>query len=113
MRGFEQGSLGQHDSVNANLALGGTRKLTLNAEFMVPFPGAGNDRTLRLFTFLDAGNVWAEGQSMDLNTLRASTGIGISWISPLGPLRLAYAQPIRKFTGDRTQKLQFQIGTSF
>ena len=50
---------------------------------------------------------------MDLNTLRASTGIGISWISPLGPLRLAYAQPIRKFTGDRTQKLQFQIGTSF
>ena len=113
VRGFEQGSLGQHDSVNANLALGGTRKLTLNAEFMVPFPGAGNDRTLRLFTFLDAGNVWAEGQSMDLNTLRASTGIGISWISPLGPLRLAYAQPIRKFTGDRTQKLQFQIGTSF
>jgi outer membrane protein insertion porin family len=113
VRGFEQSSLGQHDTVNTNLALGGTRKLTLNAEFMVPFPGAGNDRTLRLFTFLDAGNVWAEGQSVDLNTLRASTGIGISWISPLGPLRLAYAQPIRKFTGDRTQKLQFQIGTSF
>ena len=113
VRGFEQGSLGNHDVNNPNLALGGTRKLTLNAEFMVPFPGAGNDRTLRLFTFLDAGNVWAEGESMDLNTLRASTGIGISWISPLGPLRLAYAQPIRKFTGDRTQKLQFQIGTSF
>ena len=99
--------------MNPNLALGGTRKLTLNAEFMVPFPGAGNDRTLRLFTFLDAGNVWEEGQSMDLSTLRASTGIGISWISPLGPLRLAYAQPIRKETGDRIQKLQFQIGTSF
>ena len=113
VRGFEQGTLGPHDIVNPNLAMGGTRKLTLNAEFMVPFPGAGNDRTLRLFTFLDAGNVWAEGQSMDLSTLRASTGIGISWISPLGPLRLAYAQPIRKFTGDRTQKLQFQIGTSF
>jgi len=113
VRGFEQGSLGRHDTVNTNLALGGTRKLTLNAEFMVPFPGAGNDRTLRLFTFLDAGNVWAEGESMDLGTLRASTGIGISWISPLGPLRLAYAQPIRKETGDRIQKLQFQIGTSF
>lgn len=113
VRGFEQGSLGRRDSVNTNLALGGTRKLTLNGEFMVPFPGAGNDRTLRLFTFLDVGNVWAEGESMELNSLRASTGIGISWISPLGPLRLAYAQPIRKQTGDRIQKLQFQIGTSF
>ena len=113
VRGFEQGSLGRRDSVNTNLALGGTRKLTLNGEFMVPFPGAGNDRTLRLFGFVDVGNVWAEGESMDLGTLRASTGIGISWISPLGPLRLAYAQPIRKETGDRIQKLQFQIGTSF
>ena len=113
VRGFEQGSLGRRDSVNTNLALGGTRKLTLNGEFMVPFPGAGNDRTLRLFTFVDVGNVWAEGESMELNSLRASTGIGISWISPLGPLRLAYAQPIRKETGDRIQKLQFQIGTSF
>lgn len=113
VRGFEQGSLGKHDATYQNLALGGTRKMTLNAEFMVPFPGAGNDRTLRLFTFLDVGNVWAEGESMELNSLRASTGIGISWISPLGPLRLAYAQPIRKETGDRIQKLQFQIGTSF
>ncbi|QXZ08280.1 outer membrane protein assembly factor BamA [Comamonas sp. Y33R10-2] len=113
VRGFEQGSLGRRDSVNTNLALGGTRKLTLNGEFMVPFPGAGNDRTLRLFTFVDVGNVWAEGESMELNSLRASTGIGISWISPLGPLRLAYAQPIRKQTNDRIQKLQFQIGTSF
>ncbi|GGH56083.1 outer membrane protein assembly factor BamA [Comamonas phosphati] len=113
VRGFEQSSLGKHDTVNTNLALGGTRKMTLNAEFMVPFPGAGNDRTLRLFTFLDVGNVWAEGESMELSSLRASTGIGISWISPLGPLRLAYAQPIRKETGDRIQKLQFQIGTSF
>ena len=113
VRGFEQGSLGRRDTVNTNLALGGTRKLTLNGEFMVPFPGAGNDRTLRLFGFVDVGNVWAEGESMELSSLRASTGIGISWISPLGPLRLAYAQPIRKETGDRIQKLQFQIGTSF
>jgi outer membrane protein insertion porin family len=39
--------------------------------------------------------------------------VGVSWISPLGPLRLAIANPIRKFAGDRIQKLQFQIGTSF
>ncbi len=48
-----------------------------------------------------------------LARMRASVGLGLSWISPLGPLRLAYAHPVRKFAGDRIQKLQFQIGTSF
>jgi len=45
--------------------------------------------------------------------LRASTGVGLSWISPVGPLRIAFAQPLRKFAGDKIQKMQFQIGTSF
>ena len=45
--------------------------------------------------------------------MRASAGRGLSWISPLGPLRIAYAQPVRKQAGDKIQKLQFQIGTSF
>jgi outer membrane protein insertion porin family len=40
-------------------------------------------------------------------------GAGLSWLSPIGPLRLAFAHPVRKFAGDRIQKLQFQIGTSF
>jgi outer membrane protein insertion porin family len=40
-------------------------------------------------------------------------GVGISWISPIGPLRLAFAQPIRTFEGDRIQSIQFQIGTTF
>ena len=43
----------------------------------------------------------------------ASVGVGLSWISPIGPLRFAYANPVRKFAGDRIQKFQFQIGTSF
>jgi outer membrane protein insertion porin family len=45
--------------------------------------------------------------------MRASVGAGLSWLSPIGPLRFALAQPIRKFAGDRIQRLQFQIGTSF
>jgi len=40
-------------------------------------------------------------------------GIGISWISPLGQLRLAIANPLSKKPEDRIQRLQFQIGTSF
>jgi outer membrane protein insertion porin family len=111
VRGFEQGSLGPRDS--SDLAIGGPKKLTLNAEVIAPFPGAGNDRTLRLYGFVDAGNVFGETDQYRLNDLRVSTGIGISWISPVGPLRIAIATPLRKKPGDRIERLQFQIGTSF
>ncbi|MDB5929614.1 MAG: surface antigen [Polaromonas sp.] len=112
VRGFEQGSLGPRDSLGSD-AIGGPKKLTLNAELIAPFPGAGNDRTLRIYTFLDAGNVFGEKEKYSLTELRASTGLGISWISPVGPLRIAYALPLRKKEGDKIERLQFQIGTSF
>lgn len=111
VRGFDQGTLGPRDVTGS--VLGGPKKLTLNAELIAPFPGAGNDRTLRIFGFVDAGNVYGEKENWELSEMRVSTGLGLSWISPLGPLRLAFAQPVRKFAGDRIQKLQFQIGTSF
>ncbi len=111
VRGFEQGSLGPRDA--SDLATGGPKKLTLNAEVIAPFPGAGNDRTLRLYGFVDAGNVFGEKEGYRVNDLRASTGLGISWISPVGPLRIAYALPLRKQPGDKIERLQFQIGTSF
>ncbi len=111
VRGFDQGTLGPRDVIGSSL--GGPKKVTLNAEFMAPLPGAGNDRTLRVFTFVDVGNVFGDNETVDFSQMRASAGLGLSWISPLGPLRLAYAQPVRKFAGDKIQKLQFQIGTSF
>lgn len=111
VRGFQQGSLGSRDV--SGIAIGGPKKITLNGELVAPFPGAGNDRTLRMYGFLDAGNVYGEKQSYKLNDMRLSTGLGISWISPVGPLRIAYAIPLRKMSGDRIERLQFQIGTSF
>ncbi len=111
VRGFDQGTLGPRDVTGASL--GGPKKVTLNAELITPFPGAGNDRTLRMFTFVDVGNVYGDEEKVRFGEMRASVGLGLSWISPLGPLRLAYAHPVRKFAGDRIQKLQFQIGTSF
>ncbi len=111
VRGFDQGTLGPRDVTGASL--GGPKKVTLNAELIAPFPGAGNDRTLRMFTFVDVGNVYGDSEKMAFSDMRASAGVGLSWISPLGPLRIAFAQPVRKFAGDRIQKLQFQIGTSF
>ena len=111
VRGFEQGTLGPRDVTGASL--GGAKKITLNAELITPFPGAGNDRTLRMFGFFDVGNVYGESQKFDFGELRASAGVGVSWLSPLGPLRLAFAQPLRKRPEDKIQRLQFQIGTSF
>ena len=112
VRGFEQGSLGPRD-LTTLASLGGAKKFNANFELLTPFPGAGNDRTLRMFAFFDVGNVYAESQPIRLNELRTSTGVGISWVSPVGPLRLALAKPLRKFTGDKIQTIQFQIGTSF
>ena len=111
VRGFDQGSLGQVDVTGAYI--GGTRKLLLNSELYLPVPGAGNDRTFRIFGYADAGNVWGESEKVKLSSLRASAGIGLSWVSPVGPLKISYGTPLRKEPGDRIQRLQFQIGNAF
>jgi len=117
VRGFDQGTLGGRstlvDDASRTVYIGGSKMAVLNTELLAPFPGAGNDRTLRMFGFFDIGNVYTEDQKLDLGDLRASVGVGLSWISPIGPLRLAFAKPIRKKAGDKMQSIQFQIGTSF
>ncbi|MDB5752322.1 MAG: omp85 [Ramlibacter sp.] len=111
VRGFDQGTLGPRDITGSSI--GGPRKITLNTEVIAPFPGAGNDRTLRMFGFVDIGNVFGENEQVNFGDMRASVGVGLSWLSPIGPLRIAAAQPVRKQAGDRIQRFQFQIGTSF
>ena len=112
VRGFEQGSLGPTDDTTGD-ATGGPKKITLNAELITPFPGAGNDRTLRMFGFVDAGNVFGEDNPYRVSDLKVSVGFGLSWISPVGPLRLGVGFPVNKSTDDKMQRLQFQIGSSF
>jgi len=112
VRGFQQSTLGPSDSTNS-LYLGGPKKIVLNAELMAPFPGAGNDRTLRLFAFTDVGRAFGENEKIKLGELRSSIGVGLSWISPMGPLRFSYALPMKRQVADKIQRLQFQIGTSF
>jgi outer membrane protein insertion porin family len=137
VRGYEAGSLGPRD-LDGN-PLGGNRRLNFSFEALVPLPGA--DRSLRALAFFDGGQVWGqnvfcpdgsppvivgtvgfcsstgnliyENQKIDLGDLRYSVGIGIAWISPLGPLKLSYAYPINRQPEDRIQRFQFQIGTGF
>jgi outer membrane protein insertion porin family len=113
VRGYEPGSLGPRD-VTTGDPIGGSRMLVGNIETTFPLPGTGYDRTLRVFAFVDGGNVWGnEGNSVGANGLRYSYGVGLEWISPIGPLKLDYALPIVRHAGDQYQKFQFQIGTSF
>ncbi|MEJ7137138.1 outer membrane protein assembly factor BamA [Amphibiibacter pelophylacis] len=111
VRAFDQGSLGRVDPTG--VYLGGTRSANVNAELYVPVPGTGRDRTLRFFGFMDAGNVWGADEPITTATVRASAGVGLSWLSPVGPLSLSYGRPLRSLQGDRIQKFQFQIGTAF
>ncbi|MCL4184583.1 MAG: outer membrane protein assembly factor BamA [Burkholderiaceae bacterium] len=119
VRGYYPSSLGPRETETLSdgrtrlVPLGGQTRLVGSAEFIFPLPGTGNDRTIRSFVFADAGTVIGEGDSFSTDDLRYSTGIGLSWLSPIGPLKLSLAVPLRKREGDRTQRLQFQIGTGF
>jgi outer membrane protein insertion porin family len=113
VRGYEPSSLGPRDATTGD-PIGGSKLLVGNIELTFPLPGTGYDRTLRIFTFFDGGNVWGtEGSSTGANGLRYSYGTGLEWISPIGPLKLDFGLPLIKHAGDQYQKFQFQIGTSF
>jgi len=116
VRGYDNGSLGPRsiDAVTGNdFALGGTKRLLGNAELYIPIPGLKESKQFRLSAFLDAGNVFGTDASYDFGELRYSTGVGLSWISPFGPLKLVFAKPLNSKTGDDTQAIQFQLGQQF
>ncbi|MDY7578698.1 outer membrane protein assembly factor BamA [Herbaspirillum sp. RTI4] len=112
VRGYEPSSLGDKVDQYGN-SMGGASRVLMNAEFQFPFPGSGQDRTLRWFTFVDGGNVFADQAQIKLNGLRYGAGIGISWLSPIGPIKLSYGKPLNATSTDKVQNFQFQLGTGF
>ena len=116
VRGFENGSLGPKDfdpTTGLTFSVGGTKRLLGNAELFFPVPGLNDSKQFRLSAFVDAGNVYGADQSYNFGDLRYSTGLGISWFSPFGPLKLVFAKPLNEKTGDTTQTIQFQLGQQF
>lgn len=125
VRGYESSSLGPRDGDNTDGSrgdpTGGQASLNFSIELLMPLPGA--DRTLRWFTFLDGGYSWGktyytnglpkENMNISLSDLRYSVGIGVSWISPLGPLKFSLAAPFGDKKNDEIERFQFQIGTGF
>ena len=115
VRGYDNGSLGPKgvDSSGNDYSLGGTKRLLGNAELFLPVPGLKDSKQFRLSAFVDGGNVWGSDSSYNLGDLRYSTGLGISWLSPFGPLKLIYAKPLNSKSTDTTQSIQFQLGSQF
>jgi outer membrane protein insertion porin family len=111
VRGYKAYSLGKQD-VDGNV-LGGTRKIGGSVEVNFPMPGAQADKSLRLLTFIDAGQVYASDQKVSLGDLRYSAGVGLAWSSPFGPLKISFGQPLNAKKGfDRIERLQLTFGAS-
>lgn len=121
VRGFEDGAIGaqQFDrNTNSEYSIGGDRAYNINLELQAPFPGSKSDKTLRMFAFVDAGALYTSRSSTYIpnkldKKMRASAGVGIRWLSPMGPLTLSYGYPFKKQPKDRLQRFQFSMGASF
>ena len=111
IRGFATSSLGPKD--NNNRALGGDRRIVGSAELFFPLPQVKDDKSVRLSVFFDAGNVYGKGEKFDVGEFRYSTGLALTWFSPIGPLKLSYGIPIKRKPEDRLERFQFLLGTVF
>ncbi|HTE14805.1 MAG TPA: BamA/TamA family outer membrane protein, partial [Burkholderiales bacterium] len=121
IRGYKLNTVGPRDG---NLdPRGGTRKLLTNLEYLFPFPGLNNDRSVRMSAFFDAGAVidpsapavpgLSDNYSNFSNALRYSTGVAVAWVSPFGPLKFSIAAPLASKEGDKKQVFQFTFGGAF
>jgi outer membrane protein insertion porin family len=112
LRGFEQRGVGPVDSGDH---IGGNNLATLSLKSTFPNPIPENLRA-NTFLFLDMGNVWGADYSSlisDSSKLRASTGIALDLMSPIGPLSFTYSIPLSKASTDKEQNFLFNIGSSF
>lgn len=102
-------------------SIGGNVQIEGGLELIFPMPFLEDNSKVRTLAFLDAGNIFdtkikgpnGEDYSPDLGQLRYSVGIGLSWITPIGPLTFAIAQPLNTQDDDDTQVFQFSLGQGF
>ncbi len=116
LRGFESAGVGPRDT-STNDALGGNYfyRGSVEASFPVGLP---EELGIKGHTFTDFGSLWEPDDEIgaeiaDKTSLRASAGVGISWRSPLGPIRFDYALPYLDEDFDETENFRFSFGTQF
>ena len=111
LRGFESGKIGPKDGSDF---IGGNYVSSINATTTIPMI-LENAQNVDIVMFADAANIWGVDydSSLDKNGIRSSIGIGLDWLTPVGPLTFSLAQPITKEPTDIEETFRFNIGTSF
>ncbi len=116
LRGFESAGIGPRD-LNTDDSLGGNLFYRGMVELTMPTP-LPEDFGIKAHTFTDFGSLWDLDEAsipgiVDENTIRASAGVGISWRSPMGPVRADVSFPYAKEDYDQTETFRFSFGTRF
>lgn len=112
VRGYDPNSLGPRDI--SNYSLGGNKRVVGNIELLFPMPGMEKEKSVRLGAFLDGGAVYGPGgQVTGSDGMRYSTGVGLTWFAPIGPIRFSWARPLNKEPQDKIQNIQFTLGSMF
>jgi outer membrane protein insertion porin family len=113
VRGFAENTLGPQDSEGD--ALGANAKIVGQMELLFPAFGEEFKDTVRTGWFIDAGNVFdlEGGQNVEWDQIRVSTGLMLSWFSPIGALSFSLGYPLVEEEGDSHEKFQFRIGAGF
>ena len=111
LRGFETGKIGPKDG---NDYIGGNYLSIINATTTLPNI-LENVQGIDIVMFADAANIWGVDydSSLDEGGIRSSIGLGLDWLTPIGPLTFSFAQPITKESSDIEETFRFNIGTSF
>ena len=111
LRGFEAGKVGPKDGSDY---VGGNYISTINATSTVPNI-LENVQNVDVVMFADFGNIWGVDYNSSLETdeIRSSVGVGIDWLTQIGPLTFSFARPLTQADSDVTETFRFNLGTSF
>lgn len=107
MRGFSFGRAGPVTQDNS--LLGADREIIINNDFIFPI---SSEAKLNGVIFFDYGKGFGEGESLSFN-LRKAAGLELRWISPFGPLRVAYGINLDPREGERKGVFEFSVGSLF
>jgi outer membrane protein insertion porin family len=118
IRGFAYNGIGptENGGSGAGSHIGGKSYLHATAEAQFPLPALSRDLGFKGAVFADAATLFGHDSATAANTSmewRASAGFGLIWHSPFAPLRVDYAIPLVKETGDEEQRFNFSVSTAF
>ena len=111
IRGYANNSLGPQDT--RQRSVGGNFRTYANFDLFVPSDFLYDSDKLRMGPFMDIGNVYNDIDDFDLGTLRGSYGLQVQWLTAFGGISLIFAEQFNDEENDRTEKFQFELGTSF